>query len=530
MNKIRFILILMFIYLFTVTGSIFSMPPHPDLLEKMREQGKLQQLMAGLNRMQERGMNAPPQNAAPTTGNIEALVILVNYSDTNMNAGSDIAFYENRLNGLGPLTTQQYFWDMSNNQLTLTCDVFGPYTIPNTLAYYGTDVGGAGNDEHPAELVTDAINAADSFVDFSLYASNELVIIIHAGRGQETGAPSNTIWSHMWNLNSAQLEIGDGGGAIIVDGVIVNTYTIQPEYVLNPLDSTIGVFTHELGHVFGLPDIYDTSNSTYGVGDWSLMASGSWNGPSGWGSVPAPLLAWERDILGWITLDTLVASNTVKTAVDYQYASFTILGIVLLLSLILTYIFGRKKGIKSIFIFLLPLMLVCFIPLSFVNCSDDSGGSASIINIDTSFTAQKIPLGYSYSGREQYYILENKVRTTGTWSDYLPGQGLLITHIDEYVLYGYGTYYNNKVCYYSSVHGINIIEADGDNALWYGFNQGSSTDPFYYGNNISFSSNSDPYTYYNKYSGGLSHTRVRSTVSITNISTPGNTMTFDYNY
>jgi len=38
---------------------------------------------------------------------------------------------------------------------------------------------------------------------------------------------------------------------------------------------TIGVFCHELGHAFGLVDLYDTDNSSYGTGYWSLMSSGS---------------------------------------------------------------------------------------------------------------------------------------------------------------------------------------------------------------------------------------------------------------
>ncbi len=536
MKKNQFILILIFIYLFVIAGSLFSMPPHPDLLEEMRRQGKMPQLTAGLNLMQEKGMNTPPLNAVPTTGPIRALVILISYSNTAMDASSDIAFYENIINGTGALTTQQYYLDMSDDQLSLTCDIVGPYTADETLAHYGNNVGGIqANDAFPAELVGEAIDLAEiNGVDFSPYDNDgdgevEMIIIIHAGRGEETGAAPETIWSHKWDLNSS------GEGERIYDAKTINTYTIQPEYVFTVGDSTIGVLTHELGHIFGLPDLYDTSNATYGVGDWSLMASGSWNGPAGKGSVPAPMLAWERDKLGWITLDTLVASNSANPDADYQYASFTILGIVLLLSIFLTLIFGRKKGIKSIIMFLLPVLLVCLIPVSFINCSDGGGGAGdtSITNIDTSFAAQKIPLGFSYSGGEQYYILENKVSTAGTWSQYLPGQGLLITHIDEYILYyfgGSGTYNSNTVNSLTGVHGVNIIEADGDNALWAKWNQGSPTDLFYSSNNSYFTSNTNPYTYYNNWVGPSSYTIVRSTVSITDISAPGNTMTFNYNY
>ena len=105
----------------------------------------------------------------------------------------------------------------------------------------------------------------------------------------------------------------------------------------------------------------------------------------------------------------------------------------------------------------------------------------------------------------------------------------MINQIDVYVLYGYGAYNDNEVND-NNVHGVNVIEADGDSALWSGYNDGSSTDLFYCTNNTSFTPNSNPYTYYRNYLGGLSHTSVPSSVSITDISAPGNTMTFNYSY
>ena len=58
----------------------------------------------------------------------------------------------------------------------------------------------------------------------------------------------------------------------------------------------IGTFCHELGHVLGLPDLYDTSeNSAAGIGVWGLMGAGNWQRQTS----PAYMSAWSRYRLGF---------------------------------------------------------------------------------------------------------------------------------------------------------------------------------------------------------------------------------------
>jgi immune inhibitor A len=59
----------------------------------------------------------------------------------------------------------------------------------------------------------------------------------------------------------------------------------------------IGVFCHEYGHTFGLPDLYDLDGSSNGVGGWCLMGSGSYGGGS---SLPTHMSAWCKEQLGWV--------------------------------------------------------------------------------------------------------------------------------------------------------------------------------------------------------------------------------------
>ena len=44
-------------------------------------------------------------------------------------------------------------------------------------------------------------------------------------------------------------------------------------YLTIPEDARIGVCAHELGHLlFGFPDLYDTDDTSEGIGNWCLMA------------------------------------------------------------------------------------------------------------------------------------------------------------------------------------------------------------------------------------------------------------------
>lgn len=69
----------------------------------------------------------------------------------------------------------------------------------------------------------------------------------------------------------------------------------------------IGVFCHEFGHVLGMPDFYDYDYSSEGLGQWSLMASGSWNNN---GKTPSHFDPWCKAQLGWIEIDTVTSNLT----------------------------------------------------------------------------------------------------------------------------------------------------------------------------------------------------------------------------
>jgi immune inhibitor A len=135
---------------------------------------------------------------------------------------------------------------------------------------------------------------------------------VHAGEGEDAGAPATAIWSHSWYAYNNLIDIIGpefnklGGIKIGNSNYWVGKYTIQPE------NGGVGVFTHEFGHdLAGLPDLYDTAGGDNGTGFWTLMSAGSWmnDGTQDVGSKPSHMGAWEKFQLGWLNYDIAYAGE-----------------------------------------------------------------------------------------------------------------------------------------------------------------------------------------------------------------------------
>ena len=60
--------------------------------------------------------------------------------------------------------------------------------------------------------------------------------------------------------------------------------------------------------LFGFPDLYDTDNTSEGIGNWCLMGGGSWNGG---GDIPAHPSAWCKVNQGWVSVTNVTAGGSV---------------------------------------------------------------------------------------------------------------------------------------------------------------------------------------------------------------------------
>ena len=203
---------------------------------------------------------------------------------------------------------------MSNGQFTPQFDVYGPVTLPQTMEYYG-----AGNSrfERYQDLVTDACTLMDDSLDFSQYDSNndgyvDLVYVIYAGYGENMAPALPVLWPKAFPHGGMQKD-GKTIGICGISNELAGYPGIESLFKnIKPITG-IGLFCHEFSHCLGLPDFYNTVSTTaqdnQGMEDWSLMDNGIY-GDNGF--TPPAYTAWEREAMGWMTIDTLKTTQQVK--------------------------------------------------------------------------------------------------------------------------------------------------------------------------------------------------------------------------
>lgn len=260
-------------------------------------------------------------------GKKNTLVLLINFADTIFQPQYNKALYNDMFNKgsfseynhIG--SVKDYFYDQSYGKLSISFDVVGPITLSKPCTYYGEN--SEYGDAHVGEMIAEAITQIKDTIDFSKYDWDgdgyvDQIVAIYAGYGEHSGAPEYTIWPHASSLSGAK-EIGDGDGAIELNGVKIDTYIVISE-LLGKTDtnlSGIGVVCHEFCHTLGLPDLYDTSHAGgFGMKRWSIMDVGNYSGPNGRAEIPCGFSAYERWMMGWLEPVELCGNGTITNMPD----------------------------------------------------------------------------------------------------------------------------------------------------------------------------------------------------------------------
>jgi len=284
-----------------------------------------------IRKMRQQAIERAPQRAV--TGTIRFPLILVDFPNKVFTrTASEFQLLCNQLNYTatadGAITgsVRDYFRASSYNQLDVQVDVYGVFRMSHNISYY--DNKGSGD---PREMVKEAAIAANAAgCNFSLYDSNndnlvDGIHVIYAGYDQSAGEPiGQGIWAHQWYVFNAS-----GQPYVLLNGKYIwgyscsselrwnSNYAVQyPSICANKI-THIGVICHEMSHVLGLPDTYDTDYEDSGgqsidLGSWCLMAGGSWNGDVNQGGcTPALHSAWCRAEMGWIPTTDLTTPTDV---------------------------------------------------------------------------------------------------------------------------------------------------------------------------------------------------------------------------
>jgi len=240
------------------------------------------------------------------------------------------------------MSVWEYYDEISHGKLDVSGDsesIVDWITVEHDYSYYVDGVQGTGQGNglnetnNPAQsaaaIVVEIAMAIEDSLDFSKFDGDgdgavDVVILIIEGKG---GTGDNHFWPHMSYIQATASEECTGiceinsdapliDNYFALDGVVINKYIVimeQYNEILDPNQAIssgmihpIGTLCHELGHVLGLPDLYDTSeNSAAGIGEWGLMGSGNWNNQKS----PAYMSAWSRYRLGFI--NPIVVENVI---------------------------------------------------------------------------------------------------------------------------------------------------------------------------------------------------------------------------
>lgn len=357
------------------------------------------------------------------TGEHKSIVVLCEFPNRKFLSSHDSTYYWNMVNEEGYTNSHgaigsvhDYFYDQSAGQLDLTFDVVGPIEMEYDYSHYGGS-SSSGDDDNGWEFAYEALMKVDSIYpelnwhDYDWDGDGEVenLYLIYAGYGQATGGPASTLWPAQTNFDDYNsyypTYYGWPAYNVVFDGVKINTFAYGNE-LYGRSGSTpmgMGVMTHEFSHCLGYPDLYNTDYSNAAdMGSWSILASGSYGGPSGIGWVPSGYTAYEKWAAGWIDFKEFSVQNDTIT------------------------------GLSSTF----------------------NGGDAYVIYND------KLRQD-SLADALEYFLLEN--RTKNRWDTYLPAQGLEVLHVNYERSVWENNSVNTPNSYYGGNGHSNLVLVPADN-------------------------------------------------------------------
>jgi M6 family metalloprotease-like protein len=302
-----------------------------DTRARLLSAGQFSTLNQSISRARSGASQSPSSTAL--TGVLNVPAILFRYKDSPAppfpESSYDEVLFAPTPTGAAagrPYTLRSFYNEMSNGLFDIQGNAYGYANLDSAEVWYvgGTSSTCAGRNPFGSTNcnglfsnlaitrmqsgLREALIELDAQIDFSQYAVGgvvPLVLFLHQAMGAECGppsAPENHLWAHRFLLNPPfQTQDGVAISDYILQSAVGGASSCNASQIM-----PIGTVAHETGHGFGLPDLYDTSNETEGIGQWGLMSSGSFSS----GLSPSRMEAWSLNELGWVTVAPLATTGT----------------------------------------------------------------------------------------------------------------------------------------------------------------------------------------------------------------------------
>jgi len=282
------------------------------------------------------GNNSDKDNGLDTGGldNSKILVILVNFKDIKIESEisywNDMFFKKDLLSYMKENSNNKFFYSMikdtqGNNDgiVSVTVDINHPSPTSSS-------------DSSMVDILPVALKKASKYIDMykldtnrdMKLDTNEIIpVFIIAGYEAAIKGYGNfpSIWAHSWYVKYIASVVESGYEYI-------GKYALFGEKHINNF-ATVGIIAHELGHAaFGIPDLYDTTETNNGIGGFGLMGYGSWNsqtfsnGYYAAGNSPSHMSAWSKIKSGFIK-PTIVTKDKEYILVKNTMPDYNILKI-----------------------------------------------------------------------------------------------------------------------------------------------------------------------------------------------------------
>ena len=168
----------------------------------------------------------------PVTGSPRIPIILVQFQDKSMSSSMssiDSQYFK------GNKSAYQYFKDQSNGQYTPQYDLYGIYTLPQNRAVYGTN-DYYGNDQGLGTMVIDAIEKAGNDIDWSIYDNDgdgeaDVCIVLYAGVGEAQAyyTVPQSVWPCQWTLEETYFYGYSTSGPVTRNNTRINKFAVFNE-------------------------------------------------------------------------------------------------------------------------------------------------------------------------------------------------------------------------------------------------------------------------------------------------------------